>query len=405
VPVYSDCVSEFETFNSVYPYNAKLHGTRKNNIDRSSFFCDTLKGIQMHNERALVGNSTHSQGINEFSDWSHEERSGYMVGGYIPVTEEENAALNLPLYEAPHEYTGQTADFRNRMPASKNQGSCGSCWTFGAVDVIDFYGGSHSEQQILDCETKDHGCDGGDPRRALSYLAGAGSMKESQYQYKGKQGQCKARGGGTRVSSVKAVGSNEAALASAAGKQVVSIAITFQKGKDSSFMNYKNGIFGGVCQNREAGGHAIATVGITNAYYIVRNSWRRSWGQQGNAYIKRGHNICNLAQHPTVAKASGASPAMVGQSYSAVSVQFFGTDKKCSSSTAHSQKAYTIGQCHTSSDGSISLKYACSSDGGKATITYYNDGHCTDEKADFTDATGHCVNNFPTKDYIIARCK
>ena len=77
------------------------------------------------------------------------------------------------------------------MPAPKNQGQCGSCWTFSATDVTDFYGGSHSEQQVLDCTPKGNsGCSGGVNIYALQYVASAGAMSESSYPYKASKGSC-----------------------------------------------------------------------------------------------------------------------------------------------------------------------------------------------------------------------
>jgi C1A family cysteine protease len=56
----------------------------------------------------------------------------------------------------------------------KNQGSCGSCWTFSSAGVIEgAYARKHnqllefSEQQLLDCERSGYGCGGGSPASAL----------------------------------------------------------------------------------------------------------------------------------------------------------------------------------------------------------------------------------------------
>jgi hypothetical protein len=302
---YQDCDTEYSKYSTTFRYDPALYGNRSTHdlggalIDRKQIFCNTLTAVEVHNARARTGNSSYSQGINQFADWTENELSAYANGVLFNEKADE-----LPLFESPEHYKlGGTADFRSKMPAIKNQRLCGSCWTFGAVDVVDFYGGSHSEQQILDC-APGQGCNGGDPRQALQYLSKSVSNTEASYPYEGRKGTCQRKSGGAKVSNVRAVGSTEAALASAAAQQVVSIAISFSQGPDTSFTRYKSGVFDGVCQNSEGGGHAIATVGIQSGYYIVRNSWGSTWGMGGYAYIKRGKNICKLAQHSTVAKAS-----------------------------------------------------------------------------------------------------
>ena len=84
-----------------------------------------------------------------------------------------------------------SVDWRARMPAVKNQGQCGSCWAFSAVDVVDFWSGSsHSEQQVLDCSPGSNQCGGGNLHSALNYLAATGSDAESAYPYHARAGTC-----------------------------------------------------------------------------------------------------------------------------------------------------------------------------------------------------------------------
>mmetsp|Transcript_41070 Transcript_41070/g.98349 ORF Transcript_41070/g.98349 Transcript_41070/m.98349 type:complete len:95 (+) Transcript_41070:824-1108(+) len=53
--------------------------------------------------------------------------------------------------------------------------------------------------------------------------------------------------------------------------------------------------------------HAVVAVGLGTSvqtkdnvttdvdYYIVRNSWSADWGMEGHFWIKRGQNLCGLA--------------------------------------------------------------------------------------------------------------
>ena len=91
------------------------------------------------------------------------------------------------------------------MTPIKNQGQCGSCWTFGttgAVEGIHFIKGgklvSLSEEEIVDCCHVDgsNGCSGGEPAAAMSWIVSQnrGSLDtEQSYPYTaggGRAGQC-----------------------------------------------------------------------------------------------------------------------------------------------------------------------------------------------------------------------
>jgi hypothetical protein len=306
IPQYKDdCNAEYANFDTKFAvHDSAVYGARDQNVNRQELFCRTLSSVTAHNKLAMAGNSSYSQKINVFADWTDEEISH--LTDSIP-----NDATDSPLYETPTQYTIPAAttytDFRSKMPPIKNQGHCGSCWAFSAIDVVDFlYGKSHSEQQLLDC-SGEGSCNGGNHESALKWLASHGATTERNYPYKGTDGTCKKFSGGDEVSNVKSVSATDAALASASSKRVVSISITIDKGSNRDFHNYHAGIFDGKCQSSEGGGHAIATVGVQKDYFIVRNSWGTSFGIEGYVYMKRGDNVCNMYHHSTTAeKASGS---------------------------------------------------------------------------------------------------
>jgi C1A family cysteine protease len=66
---------------------------------------------------------------------------------------------------------------------------------------------------------------------------------------------------------------------------IVSIAI---EADQSVFQLYKSGIFTGSCGTNLD--HAVALVGYTSDYYILRNSWGVTWGQNGYMYIGKGND-------------------------------------------------------------------------------------------------------------------
>jgi len=91
-------------------------------------------------------------------------------------------------------------DWRNHgaVTAVKNQGQCGSCWTFSAVANIEgqYYLKNNvltnfSEQQLVDCDETCEGCDGGLMEEAFVWLEGHGGIELlSDYPYAGVDQKC-----------------------------------------------------------------------------------------------------------------------------------------------------------------------------------------------------------------------
>lgn len=82
----------------------------------------------------------------------------------------------------------------------KDQGSCGSCWTFSATGTLE---GAHyiatgellslSEQQFVDCATEKYdnaGCGGGLSANAFEYALTNTVELEADYPYTAEDGTC-----------------------------------------------------------------------------------------------------------------------------------------------------------------------------------------------------------------------
>lgn len=281
----SDCDTTYKAFLAAFP-------EKSSSFERYGIFCSNLARIENHN----AGNARFTMGINEFSDWTPDEVS--MLLG----VKEMNHSSKLPLYEAPAGLkAANNIDWRSRMPAVKNQGHCGSCWAFSAIDVVDFYGGSHSEQQLLDCSGGS--CQGYNSVSALQYLVSAGSDSESQYGYQGTKGSCHASVASDRVSNVNSL-HGASSIQAALQSQVVSVAFELSE-QGSPFMHYAGGVYDSPCGS--GAGHAVAAVGYSGDYWIIRNSWGPAWGVGGYIYFKKGMDLCRLESWmPVTAHASGA---------------------------------------------------------------------------------------------------
>eukprot|EP00350_Pseudokeronopsis_sp_OXSARD2_P002845 CAMPEP_0170547334 /NCGR_PEP_ID=MMETSP0211-20121228/5716_1 /TAXON_ID=311385 /ORGANISM="Pseudokeronopsis sp., Strain OXSARD2" /LENGTH=233 /DNA_ID=CAMNT_0010852309 /DNA_START=188 /DNA_END=885 /DNA_ORIENTATION=- len=188
----------------------------------------------------------------------------------------------------------------------KDQGRCGSCWAFsttGALEGVHYqHSGklySFSEQQLVDCETHSHGCNGGSFTRAFQYAESHKMTLEDDYRYTGKDGSChssKYKGYYSISSYTNVKSGSESALVSSIDKGPTSVAV---QANQYAFENYSGGIIDSGCGSRTD--HAILAVGYGSSnghnYYKVKNSWGTHWGEKGYARIGRNGNgagICGI---------------------------------------------------------------------------------------------------------------
>jgi len=100
----------------------------------------------------------------------------------------------------PADNLASSVDWRSKgaVNAVKNQGHCGSCWAFSATSAIE----SHhfiktgklinlAEQELVDCDTDSHGCNGGNTGRAFGYMMKHSQELTKDYPYTAKNGSCK----------------------------------------------------------------------------------------------------------------------------------------------------------------------------------------------------------------------
>lgn len=202
----------------------------------------------------------------------------------------------------------------NRVSEVKNQGQCGSCWTFSTTGAME----SHyaiaknttattlfSEQQLVDCAQAfdNNGCDGGLPSQAFEYIRYNGGITlEKDYVYTAKDGACnmsdKPLVGHAPGGSFNITAGNEDELEN----KVVSagpISIAFEVVDD--FMHYTSGVYSSKnCGNRpDQVNHAVLVVGYGveggQDFWEVKNSWGTEWGNDGYFRILKGVNECGLA--------------------------------------------------------------------------------------------------------------
>ena len=200
----------------------------------------------------------------------------------------------------------------------KDQGNCGSCWTFSTVGCLESahlikYGtlATYAEQQLVDCagDFDNNGCNGGLPSHAFEYLFYAGGIaSEDAYPYEAVDQTCTVKTSDFILSvghSTNITAGDETELKAAVYQQPVSVA--FQVVDD--FSDYTTGVYSSTtCANGPSDvNHAVLAVGYGTDdsgmdYWMVKNSWGTSWGDKGFFKIERGVNMCGIADcnsHPS----------------------------------------------------------------------------------------------------------
>ncbi|XP_055297310.1 procathepsin L-like [Sitodiplosis mosellana] len=282
-------------------------------------FVDHKHKIDEHNLHYENGIVPFKMGLNKYSDLTHEEFVERM-SRHKPNIHEIDTDDKSSIFVAFDDFQLPTSvDWREKgaVTVVKDQGFCGSSWAFSAIGSVESQYAlktgrllSLSEQNLIDCSGiyGTDGCTGGLPEQAFKYIHDHGIFTEEAYSYDGHDHDyCKltVRGvkkpnvtvhGFTRISS----GNEEDLQKALAIHGPISVSID---AKHHSFNNYAEGIWHEPnCSKHDADlNHAVLLVGFgtdeyDRDYYILKNSWSSSWGENGYFRMSRNQmNYCGVA--------------------------------------------------------------------------------------------------------------
>jgi len=285
----------------------------KEELLRFSIFSDNVAKIEKFNAE----NDLTKQALNKFADLTSQEFKSMYTGAFAEENKEivrENT-MNLKV-ENP---LPASFDWRSKGAVTpiKDQGQCGSCWTFSTTGLLEGFNFvnsqkliSFSEQQIVDCDTDtNEGCNGGWPYLAVQYAAQNGLETEADYPYEAVDQQCaydKSKATVVNKNYQFVTVNSTDALKTAITSNPISVLI---EADEDVFQFYTSGVIWRNCHNNID--HAVLAVGWQKVTgldaFIVKNSWGTDWGVSGYVYISTnekpnsGTGVCGILTQPVTA--------------------------------------------------------------------------------------------------------
>ncbi|XP_018534225.2 procathepsin L [Lates calcarifer] len=280
-------------------------------VYRNNNWKKNMRMIEVHNQEAEQGKHSYKLGMNQLGDldFSPTKTDIYNQGtmqvcpkdDYRTVVYDRICSLLLP----------RSVDYREEgmVTPVKNQGHCDSCWAFSAVGALEGQLAKKtgkllelSPQNLVDCDPESDGCVGGHMTDAFYYVLTNGINSERDYPYMEEKQPCRynASAIAAQCKDFKEIPEGDECILAATLYKVgpLSVAINTNHVK---FMLYKSGIYYNPECDKDNISHAVLLVGYGETaegekYWIVKNSFGTSWGEDGYMRIARNRdNHCGIA--------------------------------------------------------------------------------------------------------------
>ncbi|MFY7728772.1 MAG: C1 family peptidase [Flavobacterium sp.] len=306
---------EWNQFSLFQEQFSKKYPTMEETEHRFQIFRENLRNIILHN---LDHTQNFTMGVNLFTDLTPQEFKDQFVGGLRA----EVGSYGCKTFSSGASGVPAAIDWRQKGAVSsvKDQGQCGSCWTFSATGAVEGAWAIStgklidlSEQELVDCATGvsygSHGCNGGQMEGAFKFIIEHGQCADSAYPYTSgvtkTSGKCQTCSSVARISSCSDVKPNDQiSLKAAVAQQPVAVAISADT---KLFQSYSSGVITSPsCYTSLDHGVLIVGYGAENGqdYWLVKNSWSASWGDNGYVKIARSSStndqgVCGIAMDPS----------------------------------------------------------------------------------------------------------
>ncbi|XP_052698927.1 uncharacterized protein LOC128176555 [Crassostrea angulata] len=288
----------FQQFQAAFK---RLYMSKQEEKTRFKIFCENMRKAKKLQD---VEKGTAVYGVTKFADMSESE-----FKQYVGKVWDQNANKGMNKAKIPKMNSlPNSFDWREHGAVTevKNQGSCGSCWAFSTTGNIEGQWAirkkklvSLSEQELVDCDKVDEGCNGGLPSQAYKEIIRLGGLEtEADYKYRGHNEKCSMDKSKIRVkiNGSVSISSNETEMAAWLVKNgpisigINAFAMQFYMGG----ISHPWKIF---CNPKELD-HGVLIVGYgvkgSKPYWIIKNSWGPDWGEKGYYLVYRGAGVCGL---------------------------------------------------------------------------------------------------------------
>ncbi|XP_055298664.1 procathepsin L-like [Sitodiplosis mosellana] len=295
-----------KTFNKQYEHSEE-------ETQRFLTFVDNQKKIFKHNLLHSLGTVTYKLKSNQFADLTHKEFLNKYIGDVITYDKrsvignvvEKLDAVSLPPF----------VDWRQNGTVTEvqTQGACQSSYAFSTTAVLESQyqrktGNliKFSEQNLIDCtggKYNNSGCTGGSVATSLQFVLDNHAIDtEASYPYQGSAGNCQLDvvQANVSINSVNHLAPGREWLLQTAIASVGPISVSFDASLES-FQFYSSGIYYDFDCSKNGNHFGLAVgYGTENrlGYYIVKNSFGKSWGEDGYIRMARfRNNNCGIASN------------------------------------------------------------------------------------------------------------